>query len=209
MGLVTTYFFACVALFIVFALLRPMADAEDDGDFSYAGFWQRFGAMTIDGVIVGWIVICYVAILMIDQRNFDFDQVASQLGLRDMIGPYLIIFLYSVIFESSELKATPGKLAMGICVVDTAGNRIVLGQAIVRQLYHIFSYATFYMGFALAGVTRQKQALHDVMAQTYVIEKPVSKSATKSMKRQTLDRTRAFYASARHAVQPRRYDPRF
>lgn len=209
MGLVATYFFICVALFLVFALLRPMADAEDVDQFSYAGFWQRFGAMTIDGVILSWIFSCYTAFLMIDQRNFDIDQVLENVGLADIIAPFLIIFLYSVLFESSELKATPGKLAMGICVVDTTGNRIVLGQAIIRQFYHLFSYATFYMGFALAGVTRQKQALHDVMAKTYVIEKPVSHASKVTLAGQTLDRTRRLYASARTAVQPRRYDPRF
>ena len=209
MGLGTTYFFACLALFLIFALLRPMADGEEPDQFSYAGFWQRFGAFVIDGAILGWLFSCYAIFLMIDQNYSNFEEIWHNVKLPDIIAPYLVIFLYFVLFESSELKATPGKMVMGICVVDTAGNRIVLGQAIVRHVYHIFSYMTCFMGFALAGVTRQKQALHDVMAKTLLVENPVSNSSLMSVAGYTRDRRHRMYATARSAVQPRRYDPRF
>lgn len=186
-----------------------MADAEDFDQFSYAGFWQRFGAFIIDAAILGWLFSCYATFLMIDQNHSEFEEIWHNVKLTDIIAPYVVTFLYFVLFESSELKATPGKLAMGICVVDTAGNRIVLGQAFLRQFYIIFSYVSCLMGFALSGVTRQKQALHDVMAKTLVIEHRVSNPSGATLAGYAIDRRHRMYATARSAVQPRRYDPRF
>ncbi|MGD9679577.1 MAG: protein kinase [Candidatus Obscuribacterales bacterium] len=45
---------------------------------------------------------------------------------------YLLSFLYSVLFDSSSLRATPGKLIMGLMLADEKGRRLSFKKAAAR-----------------------------------------------------------------------------
>ena len=75
------------------------------------------------------------------------------------------------------MQATPGKLAFGIEVTDLAGARIGLGRAIARYFAVLLSYLTLCIGFALAGWTRRRQALHDLICGTLVVNRAASSDA--------------------------------
>jgi uncharacterized RDD family membrane protein YckC len=78
-------------------------------------------------------------------------------------------WLYFALMESSSKQATPGKMAIRIAVTDLRGNRISFGRATGRHFGKIISIFTFFIGFLMAGFTKRKQALHDMMAGCLII----------------------------------------
>lgn len=148
----------------------------------YAGFWKRFAAALIDGILITLIVYGLSFILggallaflaaITDSTQPSADTVIGSIGLA-MIGWFLLfsigpIFYFSLM-ESSAKQATFGKVAMGIMVVDTKGQRISFGRAFLRNLGKIISGLSFCIGYIIAGFTEKKQALHDIMAGCLVI----------------------------------------
>lgn len=143
----------------------------------YAGFWKRFLAIFIDGIIlaitgsifgaiVGTIVRLVLGSAGADPQTIQI--IAQCMGFA--IGSILRL-LYFTIMESSPLQATVGKMALGIIVTDETGNRISFMRANGRYFAKILSALILYIGFMMAGFTERKQALHDIIASTYVINK--------------------------------------
>jgi uncharacterized RDD family membrane protein YckC len=79
--------------------------------------------------------------------------------------------LYYILFESSRLQATPGKLACHMRVTDLAGRKISPGRAAGRYFGHILSFMLMGLGCLMVLWTRRKQALHDMLAGTCVIRR--------------------------------------
>jgi len=131
----------------------------------YAGFWIRFWATIIDSFV--WLPL---GVLIYFKLAFDAVLVggASNLGflyfLVSLIGPWL----YSSIFESSKWQATPGKRLIGVFVTDLKGNKISFGRASARYFSKSISYLILGVGFIIAGLTHNKQSLHDRIASTLV-----------------------------------------
>jgi uncharacterized RDD family membrane protein YckC len=77
---------------------------------------------------------------------------------------------YSVLTESSALQGTLGKRGLGVKVTDMNGRRIRFGRAVGRYLAHILSTSLWLAGFIMAAFTARRQALHDILAGTLVVE---------------------------------------
>ena len=84
---------------------------------------------------------------------------------------FLLWWAYFAGMESSPLRATLGKAAVGLYVSRENGDRISFGQANGRFFGKIISSLILYIGFMMAGWTSRKQALHDKMAGTLVLRK--------------------------------------
>jgi|GEM_PF-166115 len=141
-----------------------------------AGFLRRLGAYLIDGLLLGsayYVVLMVgsVIIAVLAAGNVDGETVAITGGVLLVLAYALMSYFYYVGMERSKLQATVGKLALGIKVVDADGQRLGWGRASARWAGSLLSYATVYIGFFLAGWTRRKQALHDLVARTYVVDK--------------------------------------
>lgn len=141
-----------------------------------AGFLRRLGAYLIDGLLLGsayYVVLMIgsvlIAVAMASKGNSE--AVAITGGVLLALAYALMSYFYYVGMERSKLQATVGKLALGIKVVDAGGRRLGWGRASARWAGSLLSYATVYIGFFLAGWTRRKQALHDLLAGTYVVDK--------------------------------------
>gem|GEM_PF-1902642 len=80
-----------------------------------------------------------------------------------------VLLFYWVLMESSGLQASFGKSAMHIRVVDKKGRRLSLLRAFGRNVSKILSLVTLTFGFMMAGWTRKKQALHDMVADCCVV----------------------------------------
>lgn len=150
----------------------------------YATFWQRLGAHIVDHValdlivpVVGLVYYWIFVILFLefhaganesisyhDQEKFEY----FIMGLLLVV--FLVAFSYSVFFESSRFQATPGKLLFGLKVTDLSGNRISFLRASGRFLSKVFS-RFFYIGYLIQPFTEHKQAIHDMMAETLVVER--------------------------------------
>ena len=148
---------------------------------TYAGFWKRFIAIIIDGLILGIVELAvFIPFLgMLGLGIMTHDKYENVGFIFALISAYLFAVLaaliagclYFALMESSAKQATLGKLAIGIKVTDMAGNRISFGRATGRYFGKYISAMILYIGFIMAGFTQQKQALHDIMAGCLVVNK--------------------------------------
>ena len=77
-------------------------------------------------------------------------------------------------FEASPARATPGKRALGLRVVDARGGRIGLARAALRHLAGTLSWLSLNLGHLLAAVPPRRQALHDRIAGARVLQDPAA-----------------------------------
>ena len=140
------------------------------GIMEYAGFWIRFGAKFIDGVIVGisgWILTIPVGILIPSSKDSSFAIVIPVLIqlLNIVIGAaYTTWFL-------GKFGATPGKMACKLKVVKPDGSMISYPRALGRHFAEWISGIILMIGYIMAAFDDQKRSLHDRICETRVIRK--------------------------------------
>ena len=129
----------------------------------YASFGKRFLAALLDGVILSIIniLIGFVLGLLLGK---------SAANLASLVG-ILVAWLYYALQESSPKQATLGKQALGIVVTDLEGKRIDLIKATIRYFSKYISALILFIGYIMAAFTEKKQALHDIIAGTLVVNK--------------------------------------
>lgn len=153
----------------------PKSTVQMPITFGYGGFWKRFVAYLIDSVAMG--IVCGIigaviggiigAVLGASGANTEtITEIASAVSW--IIG-VVLRWLYYTLMESSVKQATLGKMAMSMVVVDENGERLSLGRANGRFWGKIVSGLILCFGYMMAGFTAKKQALHDIMAGTLVI----------------------------------------
>jgi len=140
----------------------------------YAGFWIRFVAKIIDGLIVGVIFGIPFALIMFRgllsggppqvQNWMTYFTAAPWQILETVIG-----VLYAGFFVG-KFGATPGKMALGLKVVTPEGLPISYGRAFGRAAAEVLSRLICFIGYIIAGFDQQKRALHDHIASTRVIK---------------------------------------
>jgi uncharacterized RDD family membrane protein YckC len=151
--------------------------SDNDAEVVYAGFWLRFIASIIDGILLSIIVIFVVVVIsfvvgyQMAISGADLMTIGSTGQLLGSALQVLICWAYFATSESSETQATPGKRAMGLYVADMKGNRISFAQATGRHFGKIISSLLLGIGYLMAGVTDKKQARHDLMAGTLVLRR--------------------------------------
>ena len=141
--------------------------------YEYAGFWIRCGASIIDTLIMMLAIIPSAWIFY--QGNYDLvfstglaDQKASL--WFDILVNYIFPFLYTILFWL-YLGGTPGKRLMRLKVLDEKkGNKLTLGQSIIRYIGYIPSTLVFMLGFICIAFDSKKQGWHDKMAKTVVVK---------------------------------------
>ena len=146
----------------------------------YAGFWLRFCAAFLDGLIIGavnFMVGFAIGILFFAVAAGGGGQgpgAQAALGglqlVANLVG-IVIQWLYFALMESSSNQATLGKMAVGIKVTDMDGRRLSFGRATGRYFAKIISAFTCLVGYIMAGFTEKKQALHDMIASCLVVRK--------------------------------------
>lgn len=149
---------------------RDILDAQQraEGDYipDYASFWERLGAYVIDSIVVSvpiWVLSFVLGLLLGASTD------GATLGFGVL---YLLLLLAAVAYfplmEASRHRATLGKMALRIQVVDERGGRISTGQAFGRFFGKILSGAILYIGFLMVLWDARQQGLHDKLANTYV-----------------------------------------
>jgi len=143
----------------------------------YGGFWIRFVAVILDGILVQVVVVPFGALM---GGAIGVAGVATRMpgeGTRlvsVIVGAVLGVlgsWIYEAAMESSSLQATLGKMIFGMKVMDLNGNRISFARATGRHFAKYISSAILFVGYIMAGFTERKQALHDMLAGTLVIRR--------------------------------------
>ncbi len=143
--------------------------------FVYAGFWRRFVAVLVDGILLSIVVFPLrwaVTMIGITPRaaagGFSVDNNWLAFWSFGTLIAYLIEFIYSVYFISQK-GATLGKMLMGVKVVTATGGPISVGRAIGRFFARYLSTLTLFIGYIMAAFDDQKRALHDHICNTRVV----------------------------------------
>ena len=131
---------------------------------TYAGFWRRFAAWILDGLLLSIVTLPFTL-----QVGGDAAAEAARTSVAGTIST-VVGWLYYALMESSAKQATVGKMALGIIVTDLEGRRIGFGRATGRYFAKILSALILGIGFLMAAFTERKQGLHDMVASTLVVK---------------------------------------
>jgi uncharacterized RDD family membrane protein YckC len=126
-----------------------------------AGYWIRLVAALVDLVLIALV-------------QFSLSLVAGPVwGLDVGAGPVLhgMVLLFTLLFAAlytTVLHAmggqTIGKLLVGVRVMGVDGEPLTVGAALLRWFACFVSLIPLGAGFLMAGLRRDKRALHDLIA---------------------------------------------
>ena len=148
------------------------------GIMEYAGFWIRFGAIFIDGIIL-WIaqMIVYAVFGIITAAVMPSMPGESPYPSFFIISQ-VIITLFSFVISATydiwfvgRFGATPGKMACKIKIVTPDGGKVSYSRALGRYFAKWISSMILGIGFLMAAFDDEKRTLHDRICETRVIRK--------------------------------------
>ncbi len=136
-----------------------------------AGFWKRFAAIFIDSFLLS----LFAFVLMFFLGFFiggmlSEPEMIAKISNFGMLINVVIVWLYFAIQESSKQQATLGKRVLGIYVTGKDGSRLSFAQATIRYFSKYLS-SILMIGFIMAAFTKNKQGLHDMIADTLVVNR--------------------------------------
>jgi uncharacterized RDD family membrane protein YckC len=157
----------------------------------YGGFWLRFLARVIDGLVLLIPSVCVIVLVVgtgffADVLAGDFSALMRTSGMFT-VATLINSAMYAAYeaFTTSTYGGTLGKMALGMRVILPDGSQLNLQQALIRHLIYaggsIVGALVPFAG-ALAGLwvlvdcvsaafDPQKRALHDRIAGTFVVKK--------------------------------------
>jgi uncharacterized RDD family membrane protein YckC len=143
----------------------------------YGSIWARIGGGLIDLLIVliisAVLLFCWGVLIGIKNTdlNLSVEEQAIMWKARGLLVGLLVDAIYTVVLQTSNKQATLGQSAFDLIVVKNNGEKANFGQVLSRYLISIPSSLIFKLGYVIAIFTKRKQTLHDLIANTVVIEK--------------------------------------
>jgi uncharacterized RDD family membrane protein YckC len=152
----------------------------------YAGFWIRFGARMIDGLIFMIPIVVLAAVLipnLVRARGQAPITPNSMFAAAGFLTFFVVFFIVGACYEILMLKyrsGTLGKMACGLKVIRPDGSNLSWGVCFGRFfMWNVVTSGIPYINFVLMlissimlGVDGEKRALHDRVCDTRVIYKP-------------------------------------
>jgi uncharacterized RDD family membrane protein YckC len=150
-----------------------------------AGFWIRFVAFLIDGVIITVIALAIAAapaaVVGVQSYNSDSPyqtELEEDQAIEDAT-TYALFVVYAVLIPATIIYftvgfatgGTPAARMLGLRIVREDGSNPGLIRGFVRWLVSIISYNVLYLGYLWAIWDDEKQTWHDKAAGTYVVRK--------------------------------------
>lgn len=144
-----------------------------------AGFWVRLVAFIID------VAVLNVAFFLLWPSIFGVPYVGWGEWFRTFDAGYgysfdrptgenlLAIFIQAAYFTltTSLLGTTLGKRVFNLRVTGLDGRRLSMARALGRYFATWVSTIIIFIGYIMIGVRRDKRALHDLIAETWVVHK--------------------------------------
>src|SRR5438552_17641449 len=158
-----------------------MEPAFAEGEPSPAGFWIRLVAVLID-----WLVFYATEFsLRLVARVIWGGRIADLPVFNGTLVAFMFAFgsVYYVALHAL-FGQTVGKMVVRVRVVRTDGGGLAVGRSILRSVGYLVSGATLLVGYVIAGLLRDKRALHALLASTllvYVVSPPSSVLGTPAL----------------------------
>ena len=154
------------------AFIQKLAEGArvNTGDLVYAGFWTRFGAVFIDGILLG---VVNMGIGFIGGLAFASTMRTPSAGF--LVLQVVLTFInlcIGVTYETvliGKYGATLGKMACKIKVVTAEGGQVSYPLALGRYFAKMLSALILMVGYVMAAFDDERRALHDRICNTRVI----------------------------------------
>ena len=157
-----------------------------ENQIQYAGFWIRFAAYLIDGILLN--IVTSIISTAIVFSNFSFSDYMDLLSnlestgtidqafwsflgkmfLAYLVGLAVMIAYYT--FTVGKWGRTVGKATLRLKVVKPDGSRVSYWRALGRSLAYYLNGFTFGLSYLMIAFTNKKRGLHDYIADTIVIK---------------------------------------
>ena len=135
-----------------------------------AGFWIRTAAVLIDTLAL--LLILVPLLIAIYGPAYFHPSRTGPAGLADAFLSWGLPLVLTIAFWLYK-QATPGKMALGIQVVDArTGRPLSFGQAVGRYAAYFISTIPLGLGFIWVAFDPRKQGWHDRLAGTVVVRVP-------------------------------------
>ena len=132
-------------------------------ELALAGPGSRFAAALLDWLVRG---VVFVALMIVGS-------VSTAVAI---LGGFVVLFGYDVVFEVAAGGRTPGKRWTGLRVVDAAGGPVRLIPSAIRNLLRLVDFLPAFYLVAIVTIvaSRRNQRLGDIVAGTLVVRERTS-----------------------------------
>lgn len=134
----------------------------------YANVFTRFAAIIIDGLLS----IPFYIPFFIASGNADYgNEIDAGLGIFLLVGVVgsLVFVIWNTIVRMGNTGQSLGRKFLNIAVLDSAGQPIGIGRAFLREIIgRWLSGLICYIGYLMAFWDKDRQMLHDKLANSYV-----------------------------------------
>jgi uncharacterized RDD family membrane protein YckC len=146
----------------------------------YGGFWRRFFAFLIDQVILYFVslILFLIGLLALGLKGDVLNRVlSSPEGVTHGTGLFGLLYLAASLLAGMTYFTwfhgvggrTPGKMLLGLRVIQTSGDPLTPGIAFLRWVGYLISGPVFCLGFLWIAFDGRKQGWHDKIAATLVV----------------------------------------
>jgi len=146
----------------------------------YGGFWRRLFAFFIDQIILYMVSLILFLIGLLAQGLLGQKtgrMTASPEGLMEGMGSAALIYTAACLLAGMAYYTwfhgtggrTPGKMLLGLRVIQVSGDPITPGLAFLRWVGYFYASLPLFLGFLWIAFDRRKQGWHDRIAATLVI----------------------------------------
>ncbi|MFO7974359.1 MAG: RDD family protein [Candidatus Hydrogenedentota bacterium] len=153
--------------------LREGVPFADTTHVQFGGFWIRFVAKVVDGIILAPVTFAILIFLsFVIETNTQSEQFNPLLVLGSqflMNGLIWAVDMAYVTFFVGRFGATPGKMACRLRVVTGTMEEMTYLRAFARFWGEFVTGMTFGIGYIIAAFDSEKRALHDYICNTRVI----------------------------------------
>jgi uncharacterized RDD family membrane protein YckC len=165
--------------------LKPLETTQlaSGEEVKYAHFIHRWAAHLFDTWLINICALLIIGSLVLIAylaTGYSFSEKPDEaFGIGMMIAMFSFFLVYPVLsgtyhslLEGSKKQGSLGKQFLGIIVTTDKGAPVDRSKAFIRWASSFVSHMTQSIGFIIAAFTPRRQALHDYMAGTLVLEGP-------------------------------------
>ena len=143
----------------------------------FVGFWKRFLAYWVDGLVIGIITFPISSIFnsftSVTYNSASQPATTTTFHSGSPIGALIAFLLgagYFIFFWVNQNGQTLGMRLLAVRVVKEDGSPIDLSTAILRYIGYLISTVVIFLGFIWIAFDGKKQGWHDKIARTVVVK---------------------------------------
>lgn len=142
-----------------------------------ASFGWRLLAFIIDTIVLSFLMNFILEVLVLNGFSIKLQSYSDVFKMSKSDLQYitwitlLTLIVYNSICEASPMRGSIGKRILKIVVVDIDGVRLGFFNALLRSMGKALSIYFLYLGFLSILFTEHRQAVHDLLAKTYVVKR--------------------------------------